>query len=197
MNQVKIKGSLPYWINGHNFYSSCHDWDEGLDYLSGCLGTNVYSGLVECFEYGTIQEVPFSEEQFLRNHIKLLGYQCREYKQGNIITGKEFISPALKVKIYDVSRNIKNKLDKAIQEEISRLYGWDRAKYYIKIESHCKKPEAYFKGNVYVNELLSSSFQVQLQNDLISTYKHIMKTGKLVLPDRKADLMQGLYQCLS
>jgi hypothetical protein len=191
INQVKIKGSLPYWINGHNYYSSPEDWAEGLDYLSSCLKINVYSGLVDCFEFGTIQEVPFSEDLFLRNHIKLSGYESREYKKGNIITGKEFINPALKVKIYDVSRNIKNKLDKPIQEEINRLYGWDRAKHYIKVENHYKKPEAHFKGNIYLKELISSSFQIQLQKDLISTYKSIMKTGNLILPEKKADLNAG------
>ena len=196
LKQVKIKGSIPYWMNGHNYFSSLEEWKEGLDYLSSCLNLNLYSGLVECFEFGTFQEVPFSEELFLRNHIKLAGYECREYFKGNILTGKEFINPSLKVKMYDASRNIKNKLNKPIQEEISRLYGWDRAKHYIKFENHFKDPQAYFKGNVYVNDLLDSSFQKQLQTDLISTYKRIMKTGNLILPEKKADLNAGTLPLL-
>ncbi|HAQ20663.1 MAG TPA: hypothetical protein DCR40_15750 [Prolixibacteraceae bacterium] len=195
-NLLKIKGSLPYFINGHNFFSSLEDWAEGLDYLSSCLNTNVYSGLVECFEFGTIQEIPFSEELFLRNHIKLPGTGYREYKKGEILTGKEFINSSLKVKIYDASRNIKNKLDKPIQDEISRLYGWDRTRHYIKIENHYKKPKAYFRGNVYLNELLASSFKKQLQEHLISTYQSIMKTGKLTLPEKKADLNAGTLPLL-
>lgn len=196
LNQVKIKGSIPYFINGHNFFSSLDDWAEGLDYLSSCLNTNVYSGLVECFEYGTIQEIPYSEEVFLRNHIKLPGTESRDYKKGDILTGKEFINPSLKVKIYDVSRNIKNKLDKPIQDEINRLYGWDSSKHYIKIENHFKKPEVCFGGNVYLNELFASSFQNQLQKQLISTYESIMKTGNLILPEKKADLNAGTLPLL-
>jgi hypothetical protein len=196
INQVKIKGSIPYFINGHNFFSTLKDWAEGLDYLSGCLNINVYSGLVECFEYGTIQEIPYPEEGFLRNHIKLPGTECREYKKGEILTGKYFENSSLLVKLYDVSRNSKYKLDKSIKEEISRLYGWDRAKHYIKVENHYKKPEAYFRGNVYLNELLNSDFQIQLQEHLISTYQSIMKTGKLTLPEKKADLNAGTLPLL-
>lgn len=190
-NQVKIKGSIPYFVNGHNYFSTLNEWAEGLDYLSGCLNTNVYSGIVECFEFGTIQEIPFSEEVFLRNHIKLAGAECREYLQGNILTGKEFINPSCKVKIYDASRNIKNKLDKAIQDEISSVHKWDREKHYIKLEIHFKAPEAYFKSKIYVSELFESGFQSLLRKELISTYKNIMKTGTLIMPEKKADLNAG------
>ncbi len=195
-NQITIKGSLPYWLNGHNYHSSLNDWKEGLNYMQGCLGINLFSGIVNCFEFGTIQEIPFNEAAFLRNHVKISGMESREYKQGNVLTGKEFLSPSLKVKLYDVSRNIKNKLDKPLQEELRRLYGWDRAKHYIKLESHYKKPEAYFRGNVYLNELLSSSFQNSLPLELISTYQKIMKTGKSHLPERKADINAGTLPLL-
>lgn len=190
-NQITLKGSLPYFINGHNYYSILEDWIEGIDYISNCINLNFYSGLVDCVEFGTIQEIPFSENAFLRNHIKMPGMQSKEYLKGHIITGKEFISPTLKVKLYDSNRNIKNKLDKSIQEELRRLYGWDREKHYIKLENHYKKPEAHFRGNVYLNEILSSEFQQILKIELINTYKRIMKTGNVRLPERKADINAG------
>jgi hypothetical protein len=196
LNQVKIKGSIPYFINKHNYNCSINDLKEGLDYIQNCLNLNVYSGLIECFEFGTIQEISFSEDTFLRNHIKIAGMEARDYLKGNKLTGKEFNSSALKVKIYDVSRNIRYKLDRSIQDEINRLYGWDKAKHYIKIENHYKKPETFFNGNVYLNELLSSNFQNQLQNQLVSTYKSIMKTGNSILPEKKADLNAGTLPLL-
>jgi len=195
-NRIKIKGSIPYWINGHNYYSSLNDWKEGLDYMQSCLNTNIYNGIIDCFEFGTVQEIPFKESTFLQNHIKISGMDSREYKKGNVITGKEFISPMLKVKLYDVSRNMKNKLEKPIQEEISRLYGWDRKKHYIKIENHYKKPEGYFGNNIYMNDLFTSSFQNNLQNDLISTYQKIMKTGNSHLPEKKGDINAGTIPLL-
>jgi len=87
-NQIKIKGSIPYFINGHNFYSSLHDWKEGLEYLQGSLNINIFTGLVNCFEFGTIQEIPFPESEFLMNHIKAKGFQTRDYHKGSILTGK-------------------------------------------------------------------------------------------------------------
>jgi hypothetical protein len=191
INQIKIKGSIPYFINGHNYFASMNDWKEGLDYLQGSLGLNLYTGLIDCFEFGTIQEIPFSPASFLQNHVKISGMEGKEFRKGNVLTGKEFHSPSLKLKIYDCGRNIKNKLDKGIQEEISRLYGWERAKHYIKIESHYRRPEAYFKGNVYLAALLSEEFQRQLQINLLNQYQRIMKTGKAIIPERKADINAG------
>jgi len=190
-NQLSVKGSIPYFLNGHNFHSSLDDWKEGLDYLSSCLNLNLYSALIEAFEFGTIQEIPFPENAFLRNHVKIQGMEAKEYLLGHIITGKEFISPSLKVKLYDSSRNIRNKLDKPLQEEISRLWGWNREKHYIKLENHYRKPEAYFRGNLYVNEILSSEFQQTLQMELYKTYQKIMKTGNAILPEKKADINAG------
>lgn len=190
-NQITLKGSLPYFINGHNFNSIPEDWKEALDYISNCMNLNLYSGLIECFEFGTIQEIPFPENAFLRNHIKIPGMQPKEYLKGHIITGKEFISPSLKVKLYDANRNIKNKLDKSIQKELSKVWGWDRAKHYIKLENHYKKPEAHFRGNIYLNEILSSEFQQILKIELINTYKRIMKTGNAKIPEKKADINAG------
>jgi len=190
-NQLSVKGSIPYFINGHNFHSTLEDWKEGLDYLSSCLNLNLYSGLIEAFEFGTIQEIPFSENAFLRNHVKIPGMVSKEYNQGHIITGKEFISPIMKVKLYDSNRNIKNKLDKPLQEEISRLWGWEREKHYIKLENHYKKPEAHFRGNLFLKEILSSEFQITLQRELFKTYQNIMKTGNAKLPERKADINAG------
>jgi hypothetical protein len=194
--QLSVKGSLPYFINGHNFHSSLEDWLEALNYLSSCLNQNLYLGFIEAFEFGTIQEIPYPENAFLRNHVKIAGMASKEYLQGHIITGKEFVSPYLKVKLYDVSRNIKSKLDKTLQEELSRLWGWDRAKHYIKLENHYKKPEAYFKDNLQLHDILSSEFQINLKMDLISTYQKIMKTGNTVLPEKKADINAGTIPLL-
>ena len=190
-NQVKIKGSIPYFINGHNFYSSYSDWNEGLDYLQNCMNINIFDGLVNCFEFGTIQEIPFPEPEFLRNHIKAKGMQTREYHKGNILTGKEFDSSSLKIKLYDVSRNIKNKLPKPVRNEISKFHGWDKEKHYIKIENHYKKPEAFFKGNLHLNEVLASSFQNNLKNELLNSYQKIMKAENLIIPKNKADINAG------
>jgi hypothetical protein len=195
-NQVIIKGSIPYFINGHNFYASNHEWIEGLEYLQGCMKINIFTGLVNCFEYGTIQEIPFPESDFLRNHIKVTGMQAREYHKGNVLTGKEFDSPSLKIKLYDVSRNIKNKLAKPIRDELSRVHGWDKSKHYIKLENHYKKPEAHFRGNLYLNELLSPGFQQNLNNGLITSYQRIMKTGNAIIPSQKADINAGTIPLL-
>ncbi len=190
-NQVSIKGSIPYFINGHNFYASHQDWMEGLEYMQGCLKVNIFSGLVNRFEFGTIQEIPFKEADFLMHHVQVKGMQVKAYHKGRILTGREFESPSLKIKLYDVSRNIRNKLAKPIRTDLSRDYGWDEESHYIKLENHYKKPEAYFKGNIQVSEVLSQDFQQMLKDGLITSYQRIMKTGSTIIPRSKADINAG------
>lgn len=140
------------------------------------------------FEYGTIQEIPFIEADFLHNHYRIKGMTAKAYYQGNVLTGREFENKDLKVKLYDVSRNIKNKLDYAIRKDLSNTYGWDKEKHYIKIENHYKKPEALFSQNLILSELLAEEQLRKLQIDLISTYKNIMKTGSIHFPNDKGDI---------
>jgi hypothetical protein len=40
-NQITLKGSLPYFINGHNYFSTTDDWIEGIDYTEN--GINLYN----------------------------------------------------------------------------------------------------------------------------------------------------------
>lgn len=189
-NILTVKGSLPYWLNGHNYNSSIEDWKEGLDYLSGCLNTNIYTGNIEAFEFGSIQEIPFSASSLLHNHISIKGMTPQEYRQGKTLTGKYFKSPALTVKMYDAGRNIK-KLNKAIRETLSKSFAWDSTKQYIKLENHYKKPYEYFKQQLTPSILISDHFQKVLQMDLIETYSKIMKTGKIKLPENKKDINAG------
>ena len=197
LQQIKIKGSLPYWIKGHNYYSSLAEWKEALDYMGGCLGINLYSGIVEKLEFGTIKEIPFTVKSFLKNHIKIKGMESRDFFRGQTITGKQFENPALKVKLYDVNRNIKNKLSKAIQEDLRLFHGWDKNKPYIKLENHYKKPEALNNGRfLYLADMLSNDFQNRLKEDLINTYKSIMKTGNSIIPNKKADINAGTLPLL-
>ncbi len=196
LNQIKIKGSIPYFINGHNFYSSNDDWMEGINYIQGCLNINLFTGLVDCFEYGTIQDIPFDESQFLQHHIKAKGMQSIPYLKGNKITGKTFNSPTLKIKLYDVSRNIKTKLSKDIREHLSSVYGWEKEKHYIKLENHYKKPHIHFKRNVILNELFEPEFQKELQYDLLNSYNMIAKSGNASLPKNKADINAGTIPLL-
>lgn len=192
LNQMNIKGSIPYFINGHNYFSSMNDWKEGLDYIANCLNQNIYTSNVNKFEYGTIQEIPFDEKDFLHNHIKVKGMKTKPYYQGNVITGKQFENNNLKIKLYDVSRNIKNKLDYSIRKDLSSFYGWDKEKHYIKVENHYKKPEMIFKQQkIILSELLTEEWLRLLQIDLINTYNSIMKTGSIHIPATKSDINAG------
>ena len=188
-NKVTIRGSIPYLMNGHNYFSSTKIICEGLDYISERLKQDTYSFNVDCFEFGTIQEISCCESEFLHNHFKLKGTSTQPYYTGNILTGKYFENAYLLTKLYDVNRNLKRKVSNVIRQELKDFYGWDNTKHYIKIENHYKKPDVLFrKPCVIVSDLLEDENLRKLQNDLINTYKSIMKTGNIQIPLNKSDI---------
>lgn len=192
LNKITITGSPAYFINGHNFFTNKNDLLEGLGYIRSSLQINIFDFYVDKFEFGTIQEINVAESVFLNNHISIKGMTTQPYYEGKTITGKYFKSPELIIKLYDVNRNIKNKLDKATKTNLSKMYGWNSEKHYIKIENHYKKPRLCFNGREFnLAELLTTGNELMFQNDLINKYKSIMKTKGILIPSNKKDVNAG------
>ena len=193
-NKVRIKGSIPYLMNGHNYFSSTKIICEGLDYISERLKQDTYSFNVDCFEFGTIQQISFDVSDFLHNHIKLKGTTPHPYNKGNILTGKDFENAYLLTKLYDVNRNMKSKVAAVVRNELKTFYDWNDKNNYVKVENHYKKPDVFFrKNNVIVDDLLADESLRKLEVDLINTYKSIVKTGNIIFLQQNQILMSALF----
>ena len=188
-SEIVLKANFPYYTQGHNFRFSKADMIEAIQHTSELLNLNLFQAEVKKFEYGSIIELDYNVDEFLMNHISIKGKNTQPFYTNNKLTGKYFEDSILKHKLYDVGVNLKSKLDKAIRDDLSSKYGYDKAKHYLKIENHYKKPEIHFKHrNLFVNEMLIDNFMTKCKEDLINTYKSIMKTSKVELPTSKKDL---------
>ncbi|MCX6185740.1 MAG: hypothetical protein NTU43_01930, partial [Bacteroidetes bacterium] len=191
-SEIVLKANFPYYIQGHNFRFTKADMIEAIQLSSEYLNLNLFQAEMKKFEFGSIIELEYNVDEFLMNHISIKGKNTQPFYTNNKLTGKYFEDSIIKHKLYNVGVNLKSKLDKAIRDDLSNKYGYDKAKHYLKIENHYKKPEIHFKHrNLFVNEVLNDNFMTKCKLDLINTYKTIMKTGIVKLPTNKKDLNAG------
>lgn len=191
---IELKANLPYYWQGHNFNFSKGTMIEALQHTSEMLNINLFQAELRRFEFGCIVEVSQRPDDFLNNHLSYKGkpFQVWQNKSYSAITGKEFQDEVLKVKLYDAGLNLRMKTSTSIRQELERTSGYDKKKNYIKLENHYKNPNVYFKNRcLFVNEVLQEDFMQHCKNDLIETYKSIMKTGLIKIPTNKKDLNAG------
>jgi len=188
-NLLKVKGSLPYYWQKHNFTFDRDSLRDSIQDISERLKLNLWEAELSKFEYGSIIEVGAKPEELIRHHIKSKGMQTRSINPD----AKVFEGIIQSLKLYDAGRNMKNKLDKAIRSHISQAYGYDQGKQYLKIENHYKKPyTALNKGiRILVNDLLIPEFYQKCKVDLLNQYRNIMKTESLLIPKDKKALSAG------
>lgn len=65
---VKIKGSIPYFFQGHNFNFSNKSFNEAIKYLNNVLNCNLWDATVNALEYGIIFEVPAKPSEYIQHH---------------------------------------------------------------------------------------------------------------------------------
>lgn len=188
-NLMKVKGSLPYYWQKHNFIFDRKSLCDSIQDISGRLKINLWEAELSKFEFGSIVEVKMKPVLLISRHNKIKGMRTRSINPD----AKYFEGKFQSLKIYDAGRNIKNKLDKAIRSYLSKEFGYDPMKHYLKVENHYKKPYAVLnKGvRILVNDILLPEFSLKCKNDLLSQYKNIMKTESLQIPKDKKALSAG------
>ncbi len=143
-SEIVLKANFPYYIQGHNFRFTKAGMIEAIQLSSEYLNLNLFQAEMKKFEFGSIIEIDYNVDEFLMNHISIKGKNTQPFYTNNKLTGKYFEDSIIKHKLYDVGVNLKSKLDKAIRDDLSNKYGYDKAKHYLKIENHYKKPEIHF-----------------------------------------------------
>lgn len=180
-DSITIKGSIPYFMAGQNFNTEVKDLKNGFDYLSSILELNLYKSEVKVFEFGTILKIPFSPSKVFNSHLKIQGMKTRSFDNG-----KYFEDSILRVKLYDVGKNIKLKLDKNERNALIERQGYNPQANYLKVENHYKKPSVSFKKRfILASDLLECSFEKQCKEDLYNKYSNIMKTRQVQINDKK------------
>jgi hypothetical protein len=183
--KLTIKGSIGYFMQGHNFTYDNSLFAEGLKIIGAHCGMDLFGFEVEIFEFGSIIHTDMAPKEIIAKHSvgdKLLAYANPKYK-GYF---KYFEDSNVRIKMYDVGRNPLNKLSKPIGEIVSEI-GWHPKDNYLKVEAHYKRPERSF-GQLSVKDLTNPDCQQIFKRDLYSQYKRLEPMKSIIYPTNKKDL---------
>lgn len=186
LHRLRLKGSLLYFIQNHNFTYSDSQFREAVDFLERILHCSLWDSNVDEFEYGTIIEVEKSPKEYILHHFandKKLS-ESKNQKSENFL--RRWEEPNVSLKMYDENRNIKLKQNKSEIEYVKQA-GWNPELHYLKWEAHYKRPHLIFNGGRYLKlaDLLNLAFQERFRENLLWQYSRLSPFRTVVPPENK------------
>jgi len=186
---VRVKGSLPYYLQGHNFAFSNGDFVEGVGMLQNLLGISLWDATLEAFEFGCIFPVDKKPVLYIRNHNSLPQAHLYMNEKGRDKGAFRWWDDSGRIlKLYDAKKNILMKQDLKAREVIQDA-GYNPEGQYLKFEAHWKKPHLLNGGrNVVLEDLQNPDFLQSLSSTLINEYHQLQPMRTLLQPTSKKDL---------
>ena len=184
---LKVEGSLPYFLNGHNFSFSREELVQAVEFLDSMLGqVGLWGAIVEKFENGVIVPVDAKPKEYIARHYASASSHLK--KVHNDKYGGKFEMWQAKgedIKLYDAGANLLMKQGKARRGAIE-LAGWSPDLHYLKLEVRYTKPEA-LNGSapVLLEKLQNLNFINMLKGNLMEQYHLLSPARALVLPSDK------------
>ena len=179
---LKVKGSLPYFLQGHNFIFGRESFINCVEYLQSILGVGLWNAVVNEFEYGCIFPVTGKPSGYIRNHSASLHSALMLNERGRDKGAFRWWedSKGMALKLYDAGKNIKMKQGLKAREVIESC-GYDATKNYLKFEIHTKQPATLNDGKILRLETLQNpSFLLHLNDAVIQQYKRLHPMATLV-----------------
>lgn len=185
-NKINISGSIPYFLNGHNFSTNNKEFYQGFEYLENLLQISLFDSIVEKFEFFQIVETPMKANAIIKNHLAPEGMGTFINKNGN---GRTFEDNLYKLKMYNPQKRIFQVANLETQMQAEGL-GFDRNKQFTKFEVHYKKPyQVLNQGhNVILSDLLNPEFINKIEDNYLQQYSRIMKPKSVKIPATKKEL---------
>lgn len=196
---LQIRGSLPYFLKGHNFTFGIDEFVESIDILQSLLDVGLWDASLKSFEYGAIMQVPLKPELYIKNHTALPKSKLNEnYRGKDKGAGKWWDCPQVILKMYDAGKNIEMKQGLKEREVIVEE-GYDPEDFYLKFEAHFLKPHLLNGGrDIFVEDLQNPDWVSVLDEILIKQYKLLKPMADLIEPTDKKnytalDVVVGEY----
>lgn len=188
LRMMRMKGSIMYFMNGHNFMFDKVQFLKGINIVGRILNVEMWESELDVLEYGTIITTQMQPREYITHHTAGDGLvmderpkdkgHCRFFNDSN-----------LDLKMYDAGRNIMMKQDMN-RREIIEGCGWDADGNYLKWEAHYRKPEKRFnKGQaITLSMMMNPAFEQVLKEDLFYQYTRLIPMKTLIEPTSKKDL---------
>lgn len=175
---LTIRGSLPYFIQGHNFWFDSSGVKKAIDIISNLLNVDLYDAEVKIMEYGVVVMPNFSIQEFIDNHLQTRGYREEIY----IGRGKNYVrnDKAYTLKFYSLWANIDNSWNKITSETRKMLVSSRCARINnpMRYEIH-GSPKKILGYRLLVSDILSDIIENCCKEVLFSKYIQIKKWERL------------------
>lgn len=183
---LKVKGSLPYFLNGHNFAFTTREYNESIEILQNWLGAGLWDASVDVFEYGAIFPVDKEAAQYIKNHTAPVKTKLLESINGRYRGHFKMWSDAnVDLKMYDPARVVKLKQGMKQRTAIEDA-GYNPEQDYLKFEMRVKKPyKLNFGRDILVEDLQNQDSLNKIQEILLSQYNRLQPMKELLKPTDK------------
>ncbi len=188
---LNVAGSLPYFLNGHNFSSSAMDTENSIEWIDRLLGrVGLWGASLDEVECGYIMPVgAIKPKDFIRSHHarKGSGFKLKEDEKdaGRL---RKWADAFEVLKMYDAKANLVKKVDLKKRDLIARA-GYNPELEYLKIEVHINKPHILSGGRDFLLEYIVNPRWLDVLNThLINDYQRLEPMRTLELPTDKKGL---------
>lgn len=177
--KLNVKGNLPYFMQGHNFWFSKDDTEKAIILLSNKLEVDLFCAEVKILEYGVVVSPSFTMNEFIETHLKTKGYKRSIWEEETLYytkTGKKY-----KLKFYDIWANInnsRNKVSRQVRETLEKGI-YSRKTLPMRYEVHGNPKYYTNQESIYVSDILAPQFEVKCQEFLLTEYRKINKWERL------------------
>ena len=184
---ITIKGSLPYFLQGHNFSFDKNCFIESINLLQSLLGIGLWDAWLNEFEHGVIFPIDGNPIDYIRNHStpkrSKLDACINGKDKGN---GKWWKGSACDLKLYNPKSNLKNKVRIHKRTDIE---SFDPKENYLKFEVHYSQPHKLNDGrHLLIEDLQTPYWQNHLGELLLEQYKLLQPMKTLVKPTDKVGI---------
>lgn len=181
--QLKVLGSLPYFVEGQNFSNDINKLKEGIQLISDTIDTNLFEAEVNLFEAGITIEIPNKPIEIFNSHYKIPQMETKPFKRGKL-----YEDAIRQIKLYNSGYRLRRVLSIADRLRLTIEKGYNPEGNYLRLESKYKKPTIHFKQRIiFVEDIFKSNFINNCKIDLFNTYKMIKKEGIFTPPQTKKD----------
>lgn len=186
---LEIKGSVSYFIQGHNFSFSKHQFFEAIKHIGNLLHLPLWEALIEEFEFGVICDVAYKPSDYIAHHYSPTSeHLTKEEKAKDNGNFAWWAGKAEKLKMYDAGKNIMMKQGLHRQDIIADC-GWNPAGQYLKWEVHYIKPELLNNGRaIRIKNLCNADWYATFKEDCYIQYKRLIPMKSIIMPTNKKDL---------
>lgn len=184
---LTVRGSLPYFEQGHNFYFDLQGAKRAIHRIGELLDVNLFDAEVKVVEYGVVVCPKFKINDFIRTHLGTRTYRRNIYEDRGLKYIKKNKSYSLK--FYSLWANIGDTINKVSSEVRAMLKhtNYRRGNNPMRYEIHGNIQKILDCGRVTVAELLTAEFEDQLKNVLLEKYRELEKSELLILEEEKTD----------